>query len=167
MHWDEIKKFTQIHYRVCVPWNHLEDNLVQYAEQGLKLDPDFQRGQQQIAFVEFALKEPQSGLEIFFNHPGWMSSWEGEFVLVDGKQRLEAARRFLKNEIPAFGCLYRDFTGYKHIPYNIQFYFNIAMLKTRAEVLQWYVDFNAGGTPHTVEEIERVRKMIKKEKGVL
>lgn len=28
------------------------------------------------------------------------------------------------------------------------------------EVLQWYVDMNAGGTPHTSEEIERVKKMI-------
>ena len=34
-------------------------------------------------------------------------------------------------------------------------------LKTEKEVLQWYVDMNAGGTPHTNEEIERVKSMIK------
>lgn len=32
---------------------------------------------------------------------------------------------------------------------------------TKEEVLQWYVDMNTGGTPHTNEEIERVKKMIK------
>ena len=37
---------------------------------------------------------------------------------------------------------------------------NINNLKTKKEVLQWYVDMNAGGTPHTNDEIERVRKMI-------
>ena len=33
-------------------------------------------------------------------------------------------------------------------------------LKTKREVLQWYIDMNAGGTPHTTEEIERVKKLI-------
>jgi len=36
-------------------------------------------------------------------------------------------------------------------------------LKTRAEVLQWYIEFNAGGTPHTEAEINRVRELLKKE----
>ena len=38
---------------------------------------------------------------------------------------------------------------------------NVNDLKTEKEVLQWYVDMNAGGTPHTNEEIERVKRMIK------
>ena len=38
---------------------------------------------------------------------------------------------------------------------------NVNDLKTEKEVLQWYVDMNSGGTPHSNEEIERVRKMIK------
>lgn len=33
-------------------------------------------------------------------------------------------------------------------------------LQTEKEVLQWYVDMNSGGTPHTNDEIERVKKMI-------
>ena len=32
--------------------------------------------------------------------------------------------------------------------------------ETEREVLQWYVDMNAGGTPHTTEEIDRVKKLI-------
>ena len=39
---------------------------------------------------------------------------------------------------------------------------NINNLKSEKEVLQWYIDMNAGGTPHSSEEIDRVRKMIKK-----
>lgn len=39
-------------------------------------------------------------------------------------------------------------------------YLSVNDLKTEKEVLQWYVDMNSGGTPHTNEEIERVKKMI-------
>ena len=38
---------------------------------------------------------------------------------------------------------------------------NVNDLKTEKEVLQWYVDMNSGGTPHSNEEIERVKKMIR------
>lgn len=30
---------------------------------------------------------------------------------------------------------------------------NVATLKTRSKVLQWYIDFNAGGTSHSDLEI--------------
>ena len=33
-------------------------------------------------------------------------------------------------------------------------------LKTKKEVLQWYIDMNTGGTLHTAEEIKRVKKLI-------
>lgn len=39
---------------------------------------------------------------------------------------------------------------------------NVNDLKSEKEVLQWYVDMNAGGTPHTSKEIERVKEMMKK-----
>jgi hypothetical protein len=34
-------------------------------------------------------------------------------------------------------------------------------LKTKQEVLQWYIELNEGGTPHTEEEINRVKELIK------
>lgn len=37
-------------------------------------------------------------------------------------------------------------------------------LKTRAEVLQWYLDFNGCGVCHTKEELDKVRDLIAKEK---
>lgn len=188
MNWSDIPEFPNIHYSVHVPWAHLEEQLEHYNESsrkgvpGLDLNPDFQRGhiwteQQQIRYVEFAIRQPQSGMHIYFNHPGWMSDWsKGPLVLVDGKQRLEAARRFIRGEIPVFGHYVKEFTHYspgnpiRHlpadsIPNDITFIFNIAKLQTRADVLQWYLDFNAGGTPHTQEEIDRVRGLLKKEKS--
>lgn len=173
MNWKTLPKFAQIYYRVTIPWATLEESLDRYITQHhLDMNPDFQRGhvwteEQQIKFVEFALKQPQSGLEIYFNHPGWMGSFKGDFVLVDGKQRLEAARRWLNNEIPAFGEYRKQYVGYDKpgfIPWDICFYFNIAKEPTRAAVLQWYLDFNAGGTPHSKEEIDKVKSLLEANK---
>jgi hypothetical protein len=175
MNWNEIKRFPNIHYHVDVSWSYLEENLASYTEAGgsrggLQLNPDFQRGHvwtrtQQISYVEFMLKVPQSGREIYFNHPGWMSTYKGDFVLVDGLQRITAALAYLHNEIPAYGHFLKDMTGTVHgiphgIPSDVSFSFNIAKLRTRAEVLQWYLDFNAGGTPHAPSEIERVKELL-------
>lgn len=44
----------------------------------------------------------------------------------------------------------------------MSFTINVNDLKTEREVLQWYVDMNAGGTPHTKEEIQKVKDMISK-----
>jgi hypothetical protein len=172
-------RFPNIHYRVEVPWSDLEENIDRYvAQYGLNLTPDFQRGHvwseaQQISFVEFAIRVPQSGMELYTNHPGWMTSFEGEFVLVDGKQRLHAALRFIRGEIPAYGHLVSEYDEFKYndgtlkIPYDIAFHFNVAKLKTRADVLQWYIDFNVGGTPHAADEIARVKRLLEEEnKGV-
>jgi len=133
----------------------------------LQIDPDFQRGhvwteQQQIAWLEFFFRGGKTGRVIYLNHPGWMRDYDGDFVLVDGKQRIEALRRFYANEIPIFGSYFREFTDKsRHSLINIRI--NINTLKTRAEVLKWYIEMNAGGTPHTPEEIEKVRDLLKKE----
>lgn len=37
---------------------------------------------------------------------------------------------------------------------------NINNLQTRKEVLQWYIEFNSGGTVHTKEEIDRVKELL-------
>ena len=46
------------------------------------------------------------------------------------------------------------------MPSNAELLFCVNNLQTKKEELQWYVDMNAGGTPHTNAEIERVKKMI-------
>jgi hypothetical protein len=103
----------------------------------------------------------QSSKILYFNHPGWTGSYEGEFVLVDGLQRLTACLKFLRNEIPIFGHFRQEFTG--HMPSLITIKCNVNKLKTRREVLQWYLELNTGGVVHSDEEIERVRKLLEQE----
>jgi hypothetical protein len=90
-----------------------------------------------------------------------MRDWKGPFVIVDGKQRLEAIRRFLNNEIQVCGSYRREFTDTLRITQTLKI--NVNDLRTRAQVLQWYIEFNAGGTPHTEAEIDRVRELLKAE----
>ena len=66
----------------------------------------------------------------------------------------------MKGEIPVFGSYINEYEDEMSLTRNA-IKVNVNNLKTEKEVLQWYVDMNAGGTPHTNEEIERVRKMIK------
>lgn len=130
----------------------------------LDLEPDFQRAhvwtpEQQVSYVEYILHGGESGKELYFNCAGWMRDWRGPYVIVDGKQRLEAVRRFMRNEIPAFG---RRLEEYRDKPDMItaRFSWNVAALETRREVLQWYIAFNRGGTVHTAEEIAKVQRLL-------
>ena len=128
------------------------------------LNPPFQRAHvwseaQQIAWLEFHLRGGKTGRVIYFNHPYWGNfSKPGTLTIVDGKQRLEAIRRFIGNEIPVFGNLYRDHTDSPRVRQGIEICVNT--LKTDAEVVQWYIDMNAGGTPHTNDEIEKARHYL-------
>lgn len=133
----------------------------------LDIDPDFQRGHvwtigQKISYIEYKLKGGQGSDIILFNCPGWMDNWKGPFQLVDGKQRLNAVLLFLNNEIPVFGNNY--YSNFEDRLFNVHFTFHINNLKTRKEVLQWYIELNTGGTVHTEEEINKVRSMLEEAK---
>ena len=54
---------------------------------------------------------------------------------------------------------YKNFEDKPRMRHTLRF--NVNDLKSEKEVLQWYVDMNAGGIPHTSEEIDRVKAMIK------
>jgi hypothetical protein len=43
---------------------------------------------------------------------------------------------------------------------EFRFQMKVCCLPTRAEVLRWYLAINAGGTPHTPEELARVRELL-------
>lgn len=168
----DIKRFPTCYYRISVPWKYLEDHIASQQERHKKiatldLEPDFQRQHvwteaQQIAFVEYQLKGGTSGKELYFNCAGWMVDWRGPYVIVDGKQRLNAVRRFMANEIPAFGHFLSEYSD-KLNSSDYNFFWNLARLETRAEVLEWYINFNAGGTPHSQEELDRVKKLLDEE----
>jgi hypothetical protein len=138
------------------------------TEDGLDINPDFQRAHvwteaQQIAWLEFFLRGGKTGRTLYFNHTAWGRTYKGWSVIVDGKQRLEAIRRLVHNEIPVFGSYLREFTDSLRLTQTIKI--NMNDLPTRAAVLQWYLEFNAGGTPHTNEEIDRVRVLLAAEVG--
>lgn len=158
-------------YAVNVSWSYLLQHVERAQEEkpGLDLDPDFQRAHvwteaQQIAYVEYALRGGQSGRDLWFNCAGWFADWRGPYVIVDGKQRLEAVRRFLVGEIPAFGHRLSEYAD-KLPPMEPAFLWHVNNLPARAEVLEWYLQLNSGGTVHTEDELSRVRHLLKEEKG--
>jgi hypothetical protein len=173
MKFQDIPQFPQSYWQANIPLDGLIKHIKSWSERKgsmsrVQLNPDYQRGHvwtedQQIAFMEYMLRGGASGRDIYFNHPGWMGSFKGSFVLVDGLQRLTAAIAFLRDEIPVFGTLRSEYED--DIRLHHSFIFHVSCLRTRAEVLQWYVDFNVGGTPHEAEEIQRVRDMIAKEQA--
>lgn len=169
---DVCTQFTrQANYSTDIPLDGLESQLEHWNRpdmgNSLDLDPDFQRCHvwtevQQIAFMEYLLRGGYAGREIYFNCSSWMAGFNTPVELVDGKQRLQAVRRFMANEIPVFGHFYKEFDRKSFRNLNgLRFYVN--NLKSRAEVLRWYLDLNTGGTPHTSKEIEKVQSMLEAE----
>lgn len=167
----DIPQFPIARYEANVAWGHIEEWLEsQMAEiigyLGLNLDPDFQRGHvwsedKQIAYIEFCLKGGQYSRTILFNHKGWMTDFVGEMVLVDGKQRLEAVRKFIRNELPVFGGnKLNDFDYPDRLLRSQHLLIGVNNLPTRKLVLDWYLQLNSGGVVHTPEEIEKVKKLL-------
>ena len=170
----DIKKFTTDgNYNVCYPLPSLVKYIAEeIQDMGLQLNPEFQRGhvwteQQQISWLEYHLRGGKSGNTIYLNNPFWHSNRQpkdGEYrdyVCVDGLQRITAAQRFINDEIKVFGSYFSEYQDRINIT-DAAIYLNVNDLKTEKEVLQWYVDMNAGGTPHTKEEIQKVKDMVYK-----
>jgi hypothetical protein len=155
-------------YRVNIPWDYLEEWLRPRDDVVPDLDPEFQRAhvwteEQQIAFVEFMLRGGKGSNEIRFNCVGWMGDFRGPFVLVDGKQRLEAVRKFMANKLLVFGEYYfSDFEDRLRIVY-VDFIMMVNSLPDMKSVLRWYLEINSGGTIHTDAELDKVRKLLEKE----
>lgn len=167
----DIKQLPRAYYEVDISWNYIEDTLDRWFKPGdgmavLNLDPDYQRlhvwtPEQQERYIEYMLQGGEVGRNITLNHTNWSTDYKGTFELVDGKQRLEAVRAFMRDEVKAFGHLrsaYEDEPNYLH-----GFKFRITQLKTRREILELYLNINAGGTPHTDEELNRVRELLRLE----
>lgn len=166
MKFSDIVPYTQDgNYRVHHSLRYLKDTIDRYVDEGLVLNPDFQRGyvwteEQQIKFVEHLLKGGKTN-PIYLNQKGWMKDFKGEFVCVDGLQRITACMMFLNNEIPVFGHLLNKFED--KISTSIHMEFVVNNLPTKADVLKWYIELNSGGTAHTKEEINRVKGLLENE----
>ena len=175
MKFDDIPQLTQASYSVHVSWAFLEKHLdhEMNAECGapLILEPDFQRAHvwslaQQTAYVEWVLKGGKSGLELLLNCPEWQKDFRGPYELVDGLQRLTAVRKFLKDEVKAFGFTCTEMGGVRNLHHlKARFIWSVANLENRSDVLKWYLQINSGGVVHTDEELDWVRKLLEKENG--
>ena len=170
MRFADISQISQPGYQVDHLLSMLPKTIKEYQEESLcplNMEPDFQRihvwtTEQQTRYVEFLLRGGNSSRDIYLNCHGWMGSWEGPFELVDGKQRLKACLDFMDGTVPIFdGLLIDDFTDKPHFCSTLRFHIN--NLKTRKQVLQWYLDLNDGGVIHTADELSKVRQLLKKE----
>lgn len=139
-------------------------------KKALELNPKFQRGhvwteEQQTLFIESLL---QGGAKhsriIYLNCPDWSHDNKTDyhdFVCVDGLQRYTAIKRFMNNEIKAFGYYLDEYEDVKIFKRAFLMKLNVNTLKSEKEVLEWYLQVNDGGTPHTKEEIIKVKDMLK------
>lgn len=170
MKFADIPKFIQDgNYQINVPISDLEKQLESYKQNyNLELNPDFQRGhvwteKQQIAWLEFFFKGGKTSRVIYFNCGDFIDAKQPDcdipnMVCVDGLQRLTALLRFIRNEIPIFGTYWNEFEDRPRMSCDILF--NVNSLQYRKDVLSWYIQMNEGGTPHSQEEIERVKKLL-------
>ena len=169
MKWNEIPKFND--FGITNPINFGFVSYIDFINEqvdnyDLQLNPEFQRGhvwtqEQQENYIEFILRGGKSGRDFYFN---WNQKIN-EYVCVDGLQRTTAFMKFINGEINAFNQKYNEFGFTKRevcwnpLPeFRVDVYMN--HLENKKEILEWYIDMNAGGTPHTDDEIERVKKMI-------
>lgn len=156
---------------IDVFFQDVPDEIEYLKTKGLELNPDFQRGHvwninQQQAFCEYALKGGKSGKYIYLNCYKWSNGSNGTpdnpFVCVDGLQRLTAIMDFYKDKFKVFGHYASEF---EDVPrgYLTNMYFVINELQYKREVLQWYIEMNSGGTPHTESEINKVKEILNNE----
>ena len=170
----DIPQFTRgAHYAVDVEWGYLSTFFTRHiVEDRLDINPEFQRGfcwssQQKKNYIQYILRGGMSGRDIYCNCPFWQfgsvqpKDPQWQYVLVDGKQRLDAVLGFLNNEFTIFDDHYfKDFTDKLRMSSG-GFKWHINTLKTYNEVLDWYIQLNTGGTVHDQSEIDRVKDLIK------
>lgn len=162
------------------PWGSFHEWLGNLAADfgGIELNPDFQRGhvwtpEQQTRYVEAAMRNllPPSAKSVQFNCANWHDApmtpkdLPRGLLCLDGLQRISAVDAWIAGEIKPFGLpmeVYEDSDWQVTRGMNLKFRFQVAIYDypSRAEVLQHYIDFNAGGTPHSPEEIARIREML-------
>lgn len=152
-----LDPFPVPHYHVTVNWPYMESWLERHKEHGIDMDPPFQRGyiwtpQQKHDFVLYQLRGGMSGKAVYWNAKGWMKTFDGPLVLVDGKQRISAVREFLDNKLAINGYYCKDFADIALSDYYFDFYVND--LPNDEAVVDWYVGMNTGGSAHTEQDIK-------------
>lgn len=139
---------------------------------GFELCPDFQRGhvwteEQRIAFCEAFVRGQASAL-LLFNCPSYNERVRAGGDLnpeliqcIDGLQRLTALMDFADDRVPVFGgSVASDLAGTAFSTKRLHTQVRVYSMRTRAELLGFYLDLNSGGTVHSKEELARVRALL-------
>lgn len=162
----DIPKLNKLPAYACdIGWDFVEEWIAMH--ENLDLEPDFQRDyvwtrEQQISYVEFCLQGGVSARNLFFNCLGYKHRLDNPMTIIDGKQRLAAARAYVAGEFAAFGeTTWDDVKKTCVFEQSVGFRINVVEM-TRDETLRWYVFMNGGGTPHTRADLERARALIGK-----
>lgn len=171
-----IKPLRTAKWQGDYSWDRIERALIDLGNdyEGLDMNPDFQRGhvwtpEQQVHFIENCLKGvvTSAGYLIQMNCPEWSYSTEQAktdlprgLQCIDGLQRYTAITEFVKGRIKPFGLSADDLIGTSFS--HKRFYVKLAIhdFTRRADLLDYYLSINAGGTPHSKEELERVRQLL-------
>jgi len=156
-------------------WDRIERTLLDYeTDYGLNLTPSFQRGhvwshEQQTHYIENTIRGLVSDSQrtIIFTSAEWdgkgiTGDLDRTVMCVDGLQRLTAVRNFMRGEVQPFGLSLSDLADTKYDPRRMLYtlHFQIFSFKNTQDLLQYYIDINSGGTPHSAEEIQRVKSML-------
>lgn len=159
----KIPQLPRAHYCIDVSWDYVEWHLSKWHKAYvLSLSPDYQRlhvwtEAQQCAYIEYTLAGGEVGKTITWNCQSWGHAGAHPVELIDGKQRLEAVRKFMRGELVVYGQRYRENDQLDMFKAGMKW--QVCKLSTRAEVLDLYLNINAGGTPHTSTELDRVRAL--------
>ena len=182
--YDDVRPLRSASYVVQYPIYRIEQVLEEIHEdaqgQGgeLDLNPDFQRGHvwnqdKQIAFVE-AIMRGTAPMVIRFNSPGWNGKEQRgdlnpyDVLCVDGLQRITAMREFMAGKFQVFGKYSVDDleeTPFSFKRIGMNWTLEMFDIPNRADLLQFYLDLNAGGVVHSAEELERVGDLLEKAKN--
>lgn len=96
----DIPQFPRSTYEVSVRIKNIEDHIQFHTESmGLNIDPEFQRGHvwslaQRSAYLEYLLQGGEVAQTLICSCRKWRECVNEDYVIVDGKQRLEAVRSF-------------------------------------------------------------------------
>lgn len=169
---------------VDMDWSFLMPRLLgEKDERPWDLNPDYQRGavwtpEQQSLFIGHVLrggKAPPIFCQRYDkadNAPEGSEYWDLPVEVIDGQQRLRAVMAFMREGLPA--RMFIDTTNsWVEFVYddlhevdrrNRRLGSKITFVDLpRAERLRFYLRLNGGGTPHTQDELDRVRDLLEAE----
>lgn len=158
----DIEQFPFANYVVNIGWDFLRSWIETGVGYKVDLNPDYQREykwteEQKKNYIEYRIKGGTSGRDVYFNHPDWDAHCsefrDSPLELVDGQQRIKTVLEFLDDKIKVFdGSVCSQMGKIRSI--RLDFVVHINNLRTRKEVIKWYLGMNTGGSIHTDEDLK-------------